>query len=176
MYKEEIKTNLNNFFQKLNFCIISDFKICEKKFNLFWIKIIISLFILYICLYDFDIGKLHLSNNGVLNQMNKYQLMKNNIVNKIIIVKNAEGEPNTLAKIIIQNDIDYNPKISVIIPVYNTEEYLVQCLESVINQTLKEIEIICIDDGSTDNSFEILKKYADIDKRITVIKQENLNA
>ena len=49
------------------------------------------------------------------------------------------------------------PKISVIIPVYNSELYLEQCLDSVISQTLKDIEIICVDDGSTDNSFEILK-------------------
>ena len=43
------------------------------------------------------------------------------------------------------------PKVSVIIPVYNVEKYLVQCMESVVNQTLKDIEIICINDGSTDN-------------------------
>ena len=45
-----------------------------------------------------------------------------------------------------------NPKISVIIPVYNVEKYLGECLDSVINQTLKDIEIICVNDGSTDNS------------------------
>ena len=48
------------------------------------------------------------------------------------------------------------PKISVIIPVYNVEKYLSQCLDSVISQTLTDIEIICINDGSTDNSGEIL--------------------
>lgn len=76
----------------------------------------------------------------------------------------------------IQNKIDYTPKVSVIIPVYNVEEYLRQCLDSVINQTLKEIEIICVDDGSTDNSLKILKEYAATDKRMTVITQENLHA
>lgn len=50
-----------------------------------------------------------------------------------------------------------NPKVSVIIPVYNVEKYLRQCLDSIINQTLKEIEIICVDDGSTDSSLEINK-------------------
>lgn len=50
-------------------------------------------------------------------------------------------------------------KVSVIIPVYNAEKYLEKCLDSVINQTLKEIEIICIDDCSTDNSYSILKEY-----------------
>ena len=57
------------------------------------------------------------------------------------------------------------PKISVIIPVYNVEKYLGQCLDSVVNQTFKDIEIICIDDGSTDSSLDILKKYAQIDSR-----------
>ena len=66
-----------------------------------------------------------------------------------------------------------NPKISVIIPVYNTEKYLKQCLDSVINQTLKEIEIICVDDGSTDKSLKILEEYKEKDKRIIIIKQQN---
>ena len=96
--------------------------------------------------------------------------------NNIITVKNAEGNPDTQAEIIRQNKIDYIPKVSVIIPVYNVEEYLQECLDSVVNQTLKEIEIICVDDGSTDNSLEILKEYAQKDNRITVIMQENLHA
>lgn len=64
-------------------------------------------------------------------------------------------------------------KVSVIIPVYNVEEYLVRCLDSVTQQTLEDIEIICINDGSTDNSYEILKKYAQKDKRIHVIDKNN---
>lgn len=64
-------------------------------------------------------------------------------------------------------------KISVIVPIYNVEKYLEQCLESIINQTLKDIEIICINDGSTDNSLNILNKYATKDKRIKIINQEN---
>ena len=65
------------------------------------------------------------------------------------------------------------PKISVIIPVYNTGKYLAECLDSVINQTLADIEIICINDGSTDNSSEILDKYAEQDSRIKIINQKN---
>lgn len=57
-------------------------------------------------------------------------------------------------------------KVSVIIPVYNAEVYFRQCLDSVINQTLLEIEIICVDDGSMDASAEILKEYAAKDARI----------
>lgn len=69
-----------------------------------------------------------------------------------------------------------NIKVSVIIPVYNSESYLRQCIESVIEQTLKEIEIICIDDASTDSSLEILWEYEKKDKRIKVICQENAGA
>ncbi len=63
--------------------------------------------------------------------------------------------------------------ISIIIPVYNTEKYLRECLDSVINQTFKNIEIICVNDGSTDNSLEVLKEYAQKDKRIVIKQQEN---
>lgn len=65
------------------------------------------------------------------------------------------------------------PKISIIIPVYNVEKYLRQCLDSVVNQTLRDIEIICVDDCSTDSSRQILQEYAAKDKRITVITQQN---
>ena len=65
------------------------------------------------------------------------------------------------------------PKISVIIPVYNVEKYLRDCLDSVVNQTIKDIEIICINDGSTDNSLDILKEYASKDERFVIINQQN---
>lgn len=65
------------------------------------------------------------------------------------------------------------PKVSVVIPVYSTEKYLKECLDSVINQTLEDIEIICINDGSTDNSLEILEEYAKNDNRIVLISREN---
>ncbi|MCL1948037.1 MAG: glycosyltransferase, partial [Chitinivibrionia bacterium] len=62
--------------------------------------------------------------------------------------------------------------ISVILPVYNVEEYLRQCLDSIVNQTYKNIEIICVNDASTDNSLSILNEYAQIDKRIIVIDKK----
>lgn len=68
------------------------------------------------------------------------------------------------------------PKVSVIIPVYNTELYLRECLDSVIHQTLREIEIICVDDGSTDRSLEILREYEARDGRFRVLTQPNVNA
>lgn len=60
------------------------------------------------------------------------------------------------------------PKVSVILPSYNVEDYIEECMESVINQTLEDIEIICVDAGSEDNTLEILKKYAQEDSRINV--------
>ena len=64
-------------------------------------------------------------------------------------------------------------KLSVIIPVYNVENYLRECLDSITNQTVKDIEIICIDDGSSDNSPDILKEYQKKDSRIKIITKEN---
>lgn len=67
-------------------------------------------------------------------------------------------------------------KVSVIVPIYNAEIYIDKCIQSIINQTLKDIEIILVDDGSTDKSVEISNKYAENDKRIKVIKQKNKGA
>ena len=64
-------------------------------------------------------------------------------------------------------------KVSVVLPVYNVEPYLRDCMDSIVNQTLTDTEIICVNDGSPDNSLEILKEYASRDDRITVIDQEN---
>lgn len=66
-----------------------------------------------------------------------------------------------------------NPKVSIIIPVYNTEKYLSRCLNSLVKQTLHDIEIICINDGSEDNSLSILENYASSDERIVLIDQKN---
>jgi glycosyltransferase involved in cell wall biosynthesis len=65
------------------------------------------------------------------------------------------------------------PKISVIIPVYNTEKYLSQCLDSVLTQTFQDFEVICVNDGSTDGSLAILEEYAKKDPRIIVLTQVN---
>ena len=65
------------------------------------------------------------------------------------------------------------PLVSFILPVYNVEEYLPQCLDSLLQQTMPHIEIICVDDGSTDRSLEILKEYAAKDSRLQVLTQKN---
>ena len=64
-------------------------------------------------------------------------------------------------------------KVSVVIPVYNVEDFLGECLDSICNQTLEDIEIICVNDGSKDRSLEILNEYASRDSRMTVLDQEN---
>lgn len=68
------------------------------------------------------------------------------------------------------------PKVSIILPVYNVETYLRQCLDSVVSQTLRDIEVICVDDGSTDGSAEILREYAAKDGRMKVLLHEHTNA
>lgn len=66
-----------------------------------------------------------------------------------------------------------SPLISVIIPIYNVENYISQCLGSIVNQTYSNLEIICIDDGSTDNSAKIISNFSILDKRIILITQNN---
>ncbi len=71
------------------------------------------------------------------------------------------------------NKISAEPKISLVIPVYNSEQYLRQCLDSVIGQTYKMLDIICVNDGSEDNSLAVLKEYAARDDRIRIFSKEN---
>lgn len=69
-----------------------------------------------------------------------------------------------------------NPKISLILPCYNVAKYLPKCLDSIINQTYKNLEIICVNDGSKDNTLEILNEYKLKDNRMVVVDQENSGA
>ena len=69
--------------------------------------------------------------------------------------------------------IKVNAKVTIIVPFYNVEKYLRKCLDSLINQTYKNLEIIVVDDGSTDNSVKICDEFANRDNRITVIRQKN---
>lgn len=63
-------------------------------------------------------------------------------------------------------------KISIIIPVYNVEKYLRECLDSILAQTFQNFEIICVDDGSTDKSLEILQEYKCKDDRFVILQQQ----
>ncbi len=95
------------------------------------------------------------------------------IVNRLSIFHKKVKMNDTDPYIILAQATTTCPDITIIIPVFNSDKYLDQCLDSIINQTFKNIEIICIDDGSTDNSVDILMNYADSDNRITVIAQHN---
>ena len=64
-------------------------------------------------------------------------------------------------------------KVSIVVPCYNVSKYIKECINSIIGQTLQEIEIICVNDGSTDNTLDILKEYEKIDKRIKIINKKN---
>ena len=64
-------------------------------------------------------------------------------------------------------------RVSILVPIYDVEKFLPECLDSLVGQTLKEIEIICINDGSTDSSFEIMKEYSENDDRIRIIDKKN---
>ena len=65
------------------------------------------------------------------------------------------------------------PKVTVIVPFYNSKDYICECIESLLNQTLTELEIICIDDGSTDGSFDIVQDYKQNDDRILLVSKSN---
>ncbi len=68
------------------------------------------------------------------------------------------------------------PRVSVIIPVFNAETYLRECLDSLLSQSLRDFEVLCVDDGSTDGSMEILMEYSESDSRLAVIEQRNAGA
>lgn len=72
-----------------------------------------------------------------------------------------------------QSILHDEPKVTVIVPCYNIEKYVGECIDSLINQTLKEIEIVCVNDGSSDSTEDIILDYAMKDERITVVSQEN---
>lgn len=72
------------------------------------------------------------------------------------------------------NTLEHSPLVSIIMPVYNSGGYLLPCIRSILDQTYKNIELICIDDGSTDSSYDILAFQKSIDPRMKVIKQKNL--
>ena len=65
------------------------------------------------------------------------------------------------------------PKVSIIVPIYNSEKYMEKCIDSILNQTLNDIEIILVNDGSTDSSLEIAERYKQRDKRVIIINQIN---
>lgn len=107
-----------------------------------------------------------------LNQGNYNRIRT--VPNILKFMKNRDrNSENTGLHILHANQTSDEVFVSVIIPVYNTGKYVKQCLDSIENQTLKNIEIICIDDGSTDESLAILEKEAEEDSRISVYSEKN---
>ena len=84
-----------------------------------------------------------------------------------------KGKYGDCFQTIIQIAIMNTPKVSILVPICNVEKYLTKCLDSLVTQTLQEIEIICINDGSTDNSLQIINEFASKDNRIMVIDKPN---
>lgn len=97
-----------------------------------------------------------------------YELVRKFLSSSIKFTDSNERD----TKVLISGYV-HDPVVSVIIPVYNVEDYLTECLDSIRNQTLKNIEIICVDDGSSDNSLRILCQAAKDDHRISVLTQKN---
>lgn len=89
------------------------------------------------------------------------------------VFKNIAGYFRSKANKFLNKNIGREVKVSVVVPIYNVKPYLRQCLDSILSQTLKEIEIICVNDGSTDGSKDVISEYAKKDRRIVVINKAN---
>ncbi len=124
------------------------------------------------------IKKSEIYNSGIMNHEESYYYKYNDYVLVESSVRSlawhdAHIAPKNKNIRVIKHSSCQDTKISVIVPVYNTEKYLAECLDSIIGQTLKDIQIICVDDGSVDNSSSILNQYAAQDERICIVRQEN---
>ena len=116
-----------------------------------------------------------------IGRINRSKVKRRNIINNLLGISEL-GEDLICAlqeslgdecKYIDNKRIAGCPDISIIVPVYNSAKYMSRTLDSLINQTLKNIEVVCIDDGSTDESLKLLKEYAERDDRIKVYHQRN---
>ncbi|HCG5284341.1 glycosyltransferase [Vibrio parahaemolyticus] len=149
IWKEECKLMLCDMFTSLHYSDVSNF--LEYIYR------------------DQDLDKVSVEN--IINDMSDSPLFLKSI-SLVLLDKlsNSVKVTNTESK--LRNKL-VNPKISVVIPVYNVENYIEQCLKSVLSQSLKEIEVIVVDDGSPDNSVDIIKYYQRFDPRIKLIQKEN---
>ena len=119
-------------------------------------------------------------NEFGVSKHNESYFYNKNIYKKVKYILNTDLEQIENRKEVDENLFHINeqkyfciPKVTVIISIYNSEKYLSNCLDNIINQTLKEIEIICVNDGSTDNSLRILNYYQRKDNRIIILNQNN---
>lgn len=141
----------------------------------------------YFCFADFNLDPYSVKNSlHHFSYIEKKVGIKESIGKKFVFDKTKDTQ-NVIfnsyhyQNVISKNNYEFNvyyfnnfrTKVSVIIPVFNVEKYLKECLDSVCSQTLKDIEIICVNDGSTDSSEQILKEYSKKDPRIRIFSQEN---
>lgn len=156
--KETEAWHLNHFdeeMQKLKNCYEERLKVSEEKYKLM---------------------EENLCNH--IQEQQEFFEKELKLINSLKRIKRKLSLKKKKKKETVYNSVDAsytinNPKVSVILPIYNVGKYLRQSLDSLINQTLKEIEIICVDDGSTDDSYDILEEYKEKDSRIIVIHKEN---
>lgn len=130
------------------------------------------------------IGIKDVQEDNLWNFINELEVIKDEIrvneekvkgyyLKKCEKIASAYGVDKNDENILINRIKKITPKISVIIPIYNMGAYLSQCLNTVLSQSLREIELICVNDGSTDNSLEVLNEYSWRDPRIKIINQPN---
>ena len=127
-----------------------------------------------------QLGRIYRFSTRVLGKINRSRVKRQNIINNLTDIANLSDDSIfSLQNKLNSNNCKYidadvgKPMISVIVPVYNSERYIAKTIESLTVQTLRNIEIICVDDGSTDNSLFIMQKIAKKDKRIKVYHQNN---
>ena len=125
------------------------------------------------------------TQNNTVSQIQTQTEEQNNIIKNeevlspVVSEKYDKAVKLTREKVTIHELINFDKepsepvKVSIVMPVCNVEQYLRECLDSCVNQTLKEIEIICVNDGSTDSCLDILKEYAAKDDRVKVIDKDN---
>jgi len=155
-----IEINSNTIFTKRELCNYNSSpfvkNINEKSFYIYNNEI------------NFNIKTQNIFEKEFMNKENNTFYL-NYLYFKHINIAKEKCEEKLLKKL----NISFKPKVSVIIPIYNVEKYLITCINSIINQRLKEIEIICVNDGSTDDSLLILLNYSKLDNRIMIIDQRN---
>ena len=99
--------------------------------------------------------------------VSKYQAARKKLSLERFVAPTADREVR------VEHEVCEHPKVSVVVPVYNVEDYLNEAMDSLVNQTLEEMEFVCVNDGSTDGSLAILEEYAALDKRVRVLDGPN---
>lgn len=107
---------------------------------------------------------------GIPGRVIKHSIKWNRLNTEAYLQKQYDFSINNNSNLILPYD---GPYVSIVVPIYNIEKYLRECLDSIINQTLQNIEIICVNDGSKDNSLSIIEEYQQKDPRIKLVSHEN---